>query len=172
MQLAHFAATSEANGPGVNSVFWFAGCTLGCKGCINKHLWTAEGESRTPYELLKMVDPAAQGICLTGGEPLQQPLSEVLTLLRSAKSAGLQTTMFTGYTLEEIEARECFAVCTDLVDVLISGRYDATQKCDEPLRASLNQQVVTQNRLQEVADSEVVMDLDTGRIYITGVHRL
>ena len=38
-----FEPRSRANGPGARFVVWFQGCTLGCPGCFNPHLWAARG---------------------------------------------------------------------------------------------------------------------------------
>jgi len=66
---------SRVNGPGQRFTIWMQGCTLRCKGCINKELWSKE-----PNQLIKVSDlfkrilntPDIEGVTYTGGEPFEQ----------------------------------------------------------------------------------------------------
>ena len=169
MQVMRTLPLSKANGPGVNTVFWFQGCTHRCKGCINPESWSKDGGThRTPYELLKSVDPAATGITLTGGEPFQQDLCELFQLVCGARARKLSVTIFTGYTFEEINAKPLMLECLSNCTTAIVGRYEQDKPCYEPLRASTNQVVL--GDCGEVVDAEMFYDMDTGRIVSTGVH--
>ena len=162
---------SRANGPGVNTVLWFQGCTHKCKGCSNPDTWDASLQVRlaTPYELLKEVHPEATGITLTGGEPLQQSLVEVLLLVTGARNRGLNVTLFSGYTVEEINASPIKTEIVNNCTTAVLGRFRKDLPCTEPLKGSANQVVI--GNTEGVADAEIHLDLDTGLMVITGVHR-
>ena len=175
LALARYLDESRANGPGLRSVFWFQGCTLGCTGCINP--WSHPRSAVdvvyfTPQQLLQMVNPRAAGITLTGGEPFQQPLEELTELCTMAQQRRLSVVVFTGYTLEELEAR-CNGVPRG-VDLLITGRYDHKRRVTgQPLIASANQQVHFLTRrynpssLDDIVASEV--HIWSGNVARTGV---
>lgn len=121
---------SRANGPGVRTTIWVAGCSLACEGCWNPKLWDANGgEQVNPAELaariVREAPAATSGITLSGGEPLQQPY-EVFRLiveishLRPAWSIGI----FTGYRWDEILHHEDRAFLLPLIDWIACGRYD------------------------------------------------
>lgn len=60
------------------------GCSVGCDWCDTKHSWaTSHGEPKTPSELVdmwKVIKCASDWLLLTGGEPAEQPLRELVTL--------------------------------------------------------------------------------------------
>ena len=65
---------SRANGPGIRTVLWFQGCTLGCSGCFNptthpsEPRWTLDAE-----ELVARImadERAIEGITISGIDPL------------------------------------------------------------------------------------------------------
>ena len=67
---------SRANGPGLRSVVWFQGCTLGCSGCFNPGTHDSGGGYDTEVESLAeqlLSAPNIEGISISGGEPFQQP---------------------------------------------------------------------------------------------------
>jgi anaerobic ribonucleoside-triphosphate reductase activating protein len=142
---------SLVNGPGSRVVIWTQGCTKGCKGCFNPETWKND-----PQTLLEPNALAAQvlslrpdGITLTGGDPLEQPvpLLRFLNALHDdGKLIGLPkgVILFTGYTWEEIQelpgvdgaaARDCVKLC----DVVIDGRYSEELAIGDRLAGSSNQ---------------------------------
>lgn len=167
IRLAKFLAGSRANGPGLRDVFWTAGCSIHCPGCINPHLLDARGGVDVPLaEIEEVIDSrrdAIEGITFSGGEPADQPTA-VAHLARFARSRGLSVVLFTGRTLEECMQhrgrRELIAAC----DLVLAGPYDrnAAQRT-APLLGSANQRIhfVTQrygpDDLAEVPDAEIVM---------------
>lgn len=76
------------------------GCNLRCTFCDTTSAWE-QGEEKTPAEILQEVrrirnEFPAYWICITGGEPLQQDLSE---LAHSLKAEGMQIQVETNGTL-------------------------------------------------------------------------
>lgn len=134
---------TRAEGPGKRICIWFQGCSRHCEGCYAVDTWSHQAGSALPVaDIAAMMDEAAgiEGITVIGGEPFEQ--TEGLTeLLREARSRGLSTVVFTGYTYEELQART-FDTETALscIDVLIDGRYvEELRSFDVPLVGSSNQ---------------------------------
>jgi anaerobic ribonucleoside-triphosphate reductase activating protein len=166
---------SRANGPGSRFVVWVQGCTLGCPGCFNPATHAAGGREIDVDALadeLRHVD----GLTVSGGEPLQQAAA-VAELLAHARSRGLSTLVFSGYTVDEIrELPDGPAVLANL-DVLIDGRYVAGERLGAGLRGSANQRIqllTSRYTLAEVEATPVaeVRISPTGEVVLTGVDPL
>ena len=181
---------SRANGPGVRTVVWFQGCTLGCVGCFNPATHAPKptsgptgldsGEHATPPPLDRIVAGLAEaaasgieGLTLSGGEPMQQ-IDAAIVLLAAARLAGLSTLMFSGYTIAEIQALPRGGEALALLDVLIDGRYRSELRLGQGLRGSSNQRVhlLTQRyTTRDIDDAPLgeVRIAPNGDVILTGV---
>jgi anaerobic ribonucleoside-triphosphate reductase activating protein len=164
---------SRANGPGVRFVVWLQGCTLGCPGCFNPTTHPGGGRE-VDIEALDFGD--ADGLSLSGGEPMQQPAA-ALALLTHARSRGLSTLMFSGYTLDEIRALPLGTEVLAQLDVLIDGRYVAGERLATGLRGSANQRIhllTARHTLAEVEATPIaeIRIASTGEVVLTGVDPL
>jgi len=177
IRLAKFLPGSRANGPGLRDVFWTAGCSIHCPGCINPHLLDARNGVDVPLaEIEEVIDSrrdVIEGISFSGGEPTDQPAA-VAHLARFARSRGLSVVVFTGRTLEECmmhrERRELIAAC----DLVVAGPYDRNaEQRTAPLLGSANQRIhfVTERYgpqdLAEVPNAEIVTN--GTRIVLSGL---
>lgn len=165
---------SRANGPGARFVVWFQGCTLGCPGCFNPTTHPAAGGRELDIESLDFGD--ADGVSLSGGEPMQQPAA-ALALLTHARARDLSTLMFSGYTEGEIRALPLGAEVLAHLDVLIDGRYVSTDRLATGLRGSANQRIhllTARHTLAEVEATPVaeIRIAATGEVVLTGVNPL
>jgi len=171
---------ARANGPGLRAALWFQGCSLGCPGCFNPetHPFHA-GELVAVDELARSIIaiPDIEGASILGGEPLQQRRG-VLALLRTLRDrSDLSILLFTGFTIEEIRRMPEGEEILGLVDVLIAGRYDATQRLARGLRGSRNKTVTfltgryTEEDLDKVPACEVTLDA-RGVVTINGMDPL
>lgn len=175
-------ARSRANGPGVRTVVWFQGCTLGCVGCFNPATHPTMGG--TASDIIDTVDTIVagltgaaaagiDGLTLSGGEPMQQ-IDAAIVLLAAARLAGLSTLMFSGYTIEEIQVLPRGAEALALLDVLIDGRYRSELRLGQGLRGSSNQRVhllsnrYTTRDIDEAPLGEVRI-APNGEVILTGV---
>ena len=120
--------TEGAEGPGARFVLWTQGCTLGCPGCCNPHLWSAEGgELWTVEALLERVAaaqaryPDLEGVTLVGGEPFEQD-APLAAFAAGCRARGLTVMGFSGYTLGELRARG--AALLEHLDLLVDGRFE------------------------------------------------
>jgi anaerobic ribonucleoside-triphosphate reductase activating protein len=177
-----FEPRSRANGPGARFVVWFQGCTLGCPGCFNPTTHDPGGGRSTPLEDLigELTRTASsghiEGISLSGGEPLQQP-SAARALLDAARSLGLSTLAFSGYTIDEIRAQVGGPDVLARLDVLIDGRYVAGDRLASGLRGSANQRIQLLTPRYSRADVEATPVAEirigpTGDVILTGVDPL
>lgn len=135
---------SEANGPGSRLTIWTQGCSKGCKGCFNPETWKISGgEEWHPIRLANWVaDKNPEGITLTGGDPLEQPVALLrflreLVYLDAIPPRGI--IMFSGYTIEELSPDSVEMQCISLVDLLIDGRYVESLRYTDGLAGSSNQ---------------------------------
>lgn len=128
---------SRIYGPGLRDVIWFKGCSLHCKGCINKELWSFDPESLySPRELAETI--TSTEVTLLGGEPLQQ--AEILEFILELKKRDIGIILFTGYELKDLDERKLSV--TSLCDCVISGPFDHSKKDDSLyLMGSTNQRI-------------------------------
>jgi anaerobic ribonucleoside-triphosphate reductase activating protein len=170
---------SRANGPGARFVIWLQGCTLGCPGCFNPSTHQLEGGQERSVEalLVELASTAGiEGLTLSGGEPLQQP-EVAAELLAGARALGLSTLVFSGYRQEEIEQLPHGRRVLAATDVLIDGRYQASERLASGLRGSQNQRIVllsARYSLDEVEATPVaeIRISPRGELVLTGVNPL
>lgn len=140
----HAVITSSAmNGPGRRMVVFLQGCRRSCPGCFNPDTHSLENRNLfSPEQVFgRFFKPAVEGLTVSGGEPFEQPRGLYL-LLKEARSRGLSTVVYTGYTLEELKEKEGAEDALQLIDVLIDGPYRDEMKEKTLLaRGSSNQRL-------------------------------
>ncbi len=186
LRVHRFLPHSYANGPGARAVIWVQGCTLGCPGCFNPATHPHAGGEMMPIATLfrRIVAAGAkapietiEGVTISGGEPLQQPapLSALLTRLRN--ETALSILLFTGYTWAEIQRMPAAAQILACIDVLITGRYDATRRVAHGLLGSSNQRIHLLSARYSEADlraapaAEVIVTAE-GEVVLSGIDPL
>jgi len=132
VRVAARVSCTTAEGPHARYALWVQGCSLRCRGCCNPEMFDAAGPLLSVATLIDEVEQAAhdegiEGITLLGGEPVDQaePLVELCARLRAR---GLGVLLFSGYTRDEMLARPGGAALWNVVDTLVDGRFDATQR--------------------------------------------
>jgi anaerobic ribonucleoside-triphosphate reductase activating protein len=178
LRVHHIEPLSRANGPGLRTVIWFQGCTLGCPGCFNPQTHPFEGgEVWTVEGLLQAVMPYAdqsEGLTLSGGEPLQQGEGLVDFLTQVRRRTPWSVILFTGYTWEEVQTLPWGHAVLNQLDVVIAGRYQAKRRLARGLLGSTNKTVhfltsrYSMADLEQVPESEVMIDMN-GRVRISGI---
>lgn len=139
-----------ANAPGFAVSIYLQGCPHHCKGCFNPETWDFNGGQEFTDKLLKNIKEKlyANGIkrslCILGGEPLHEKNLEVLTNIIFTIPNEIKIYVWTGYTLEELIAKEDLRINWILnhIDYLIDGPFikeerDITLK----MRGSRNQRI-------------------------------
>lgn len=127
-------------GPGKRLLLFTQGCSLHCKGCVNKHLWQfGVGANITVEEVLELCQDV-EGITFHGGEPLDQS-EGVLEIVKALKSVGKTVILFTGYQYKEL-SKSSQKRAWELSDLVISGRYvESKRNIYLQFRGSTNQRV-------------------------------
>lgn len=130
MNIAHIEEHSFIYGPGCRFVIWVQGCSIRCRGCWNKEMWSFNTKNEFSVseitDRIRNLNKTIEGITLLGGEPIDQ-FKEVTELLIECKKIGLSTILFTGYEMSEIAEKEMTSILI-LTDILITGRYDETKR--------------------------------------------
>lgn len=131
LRVARIYHGSVVDGPGRRSVCQVQGCSLHCRGCALSSTHPTSGGVVLDVETVvaMVLDPGGEprdGITITGGEPMQQPIG-LLALLRRLKQHGVHIVVYTGYTLEALARRPEpeIAEVLRLTDLLVDGPFVA-----------------------------------------------
>ncbi|MER7052859.1 MULTISPECIES: 4Fe-4S single cluster domain-containing protein [unclassified Streptomyces] len=147
----------ETLGPGRRLGVWFQGCSLACAGCMSRHTWDARGGTRVSVSALlelwgEALERGAEGLTVSGGEPLQQP-DALAGLLAGAAglrdgaaggtaaggTGGADLLVYTGYEPEELSERQTAALRHS--DAVITGRFRVAEPTGLVWRGSANQRI-------------------------------
>ncbi len=134
-----------ADGPGLRTAIYSAGCCHHCQGCHNPESWDfAGGYDMTIDELLRIInDDEFSNVTFSGGDPLCQ-VDAFTELARRIKETSRKTIWcYTGYTLEQIKADPHLSQILPYIDVLVDGPYvDSLRDTELYFRGSSNQRVI------------------------------
>lgn len=119
---------TEVEGPNKRFCLWVQGCKKHCVGCWAKETWEfGIGTDFSVEELTELItnQKEIEGVTFLGGEPFEQaePLSR---FAQNVKKLGLSVVCFTGYTIEELRAKNSQAVnkLLENVDLLVDGGFE------------------------------------------------
>ena len=138
------------NGEGFRVTLWVAGCTHHCQGCQNPETWDFKGgqpfgKEAHDYLFSELSKPYIQGVTFSGGDPLCSA-GEVTALAKEIKEKlpGKDIWLYTGFTIEQIEANDKLKQILPYVDVIVDGEYVKAIR-DETLadRSSRNQRIIS-----------------------------
>ena len=140
-----------ANGRGVRVVLWVSGCSHHCTGCQNPDTWDDDYGSRFEASDLSDIitllrEDWISGLTLSGGDPLKPSNVDMCTIVAACAKSNVPNKdiwCWTGYTWDEIIAREDCKYILQCIDVLVDGefiqdKYDISLKW----RGSSNQRVI------------------------------
>lgn len=134
-------------GPGRRCVVWFQGCSLDCPGCIAYEMnRSVDARKYSVEELSARVLSIAEieGITLSGGDPMDQPLDALLKFVQTIKAeSSLSIMCYTGRTMTELLEKEDPTIdkLVEMFDLLIDGRYEQNQNNGATWRGSSNQRI-------------------------------
>ena len=136
---------TTADGPGLRTAIYVAGCKHKCPGCHNPQSWDMNGGYEVTVDyLLDIVksDPFAD-VTFTGGDPLYQ-CDNVTELARRIKEETDKTIWcYTGFTYEEILDNAWLSQILPYIDVLVDGPFIEELKTMEiPFVGSSNQRKI------------------------------
>ncbi len=163
-------------GPGKRTLLFVQGCSIHCKGCVNRHLWSFGcGKDAKTEEIVDFcLENKVEGITLHGGEPLDQP-DGLYPLVKELKAKGFTVILFTGYNKKELTPMQ--RRIWDASDIVICGRFDLYKRnVYLQFRGSTNQRVIRRKgkyRNYKVCDGQTVSLLtisNNGKLNIKGFY--
>lgn len=143
-----------AAAPGISLSVYFSGCHFHCPGCHNPEAqdfnYGREYDLDIRQEIMQKLNKngVMRTLSILGGEPLnEENIGDVLNLIGWCKLdyPDLKIYVWTGYTIEELEARDDDDVRAVLRNItcLIDGRYEQDKRDTTlPLRGSSNQRII------------------------------
>ncbi len=183
LNLAAFLKNTRMVGPGTRDAIWVQGCSIRCRGCANKAYIPHVKRVLMPAERLKAHfytrKGKIDGCSVLGGEPTEQA-GAVTRLLRSVKSLGMSTVLFTGRLLEDLHNEKKFDEMLSYTDLLIDGPFiEDLQDTSLHWRGSANQRLVllsdrfTQEDLKaESLNSELILSQEGMLLHGVGTYPL
>ncbi len=147
MRIANTVNDSIVDGKGLRYAVFTQGCPHRCPGCHNPDTHDPDGgREESLKDLIAGLDknPLAEGLTLSGGEPFFQA-ADCAQLARLAHERGKNVWTYTGYTYEQILARndpDWNALLAE-TDVLVDGPFVEKEKSYElHFRGSRNQRLI------------------------------
>ena len=173
MRIARIWHNTASEGPGLRTAIWLQGCSIGCHGCINPHLWSFQGGQEVNIEHLadEILGLDVEGITLLGGEPFDQA-AECYELSRRVRDGGKGVVTFSGYTYEKLlkEERSDWASLLSVTDLLVDGPYESElPEEDRAWVGSTNQRFLNLTNRYVDIDPKVVKNRIEMRVLPSGV---
>ena len=143
-----------AAAPGISLSVYFSGCHFHCPGCHNPEAqdfnYGRDYNLDIRQEIMQKLNKngVMRTLSILGGEPLnEENIGDVLNLIGWCKLdyPDLKIYVWTGYTIEELEARDDDDVRAVLRNItcLIDGRYEQDKRDTTLLlRGSSNQRII------------------------------
>ena len=134
---------TTVDGPGFRTSIYFAGCRHACPGCHNPQSWDfGSGVEMDLDEIMDIIREEDFDVTLSGGDPLYHP-EAVRELSRRVVDAGHKVWLYTGFTIEEIEADARVSYALEFIDTVVDGPYiEALRDTDLLFRGSSNQRII------------------------------
>ena len=134
-----------ADGPGLRTSIYCAGCLHHCRGCHNPQSWDMNGGKEMSIDDLMEVIKSDEfsNVSFSGGDPFYQV--EGFTELAKRIKAETNKTIWcwTGFTYEEILADKKLSMMLPYIDVLVDGPFiEAKKDKDLLFRGSSNQRII------------------------------
>lgn len=144
-----------ADGPGLRTSVYCAGCAHHCPGCHNPQSWDfAGGREVDVDEILEIIKADEfSNVTFSGGDPLYQveAFTELARLIK--EETGKNIWCYTGFIYEEIIKDERLSQILPYIDTLVDGPYiEELRDTDLHFRGSSNQRII---HLKEEEDEVV-----------------
>lgn len=135
---------TSVDGPGLRTSVYFAGCNHHCPGCHNPQSWDFEGgEAMSVLRIKEIIDDCDFNVTFSGGDPLMQPVDEMVELARLLKADGRTIWCYTGYSYEYVISRPEYKELLACIDVLVDGPFvESLRDISLRFRGSSNQRLV------------------------------
>jgi len=153
MNYASITRADIANGTGFRVSLFVSGCARKCPGCFNPEAQDEKfgrpfDEAAKEKIFKEMQEPWCRGVSFLGGEPLSRlsdNRKQVIALAKEIRERfpDKDQWLWSGYTLEEIQADDSMKDILKYIDVLVDGPFVKEQKdLSIPFRGSRNQRIL------------------------------
>lgn len=153
MNYAKIYRADIANGIGFRVSLFVSGCARNCKGCFNPEAQNPDFgkpfDDEAKQKIFKELEHEwCKGVSFLGGEPLSKLSDNRKVIIALAKEIrdkfpDKNQWLWSGYTLEEIQADDLMKDILKYVDVLVDGPFIEEQKdLSIPFRGSKNQRIL------------------------------
>lgn len=153
MNYASIVKADIANGEGFRVSLFVSGCARNCPGCFNQEAQNPDFgkpfDEKAKKKIFKELEHEwCRGISFLGGEPLSKLSDNRKVVIELAKEIrekfpDKDQWIWSGYTLEEIQADDTMKDILKYVDVLVDGPFIEEQKdLSIPFRGSRNQRIL------------------------------
>ena len=154
--MANYASILKAdiaNGEGFRVSLFISGCARGCPGCFNQEAQNPDFgkpfDDKAKKKIFKELEHEwCKGLSFLGGEPLSKLSDNRKQVIAFAKEVrekfpNKDQWLWSGYTLEEIQADKSMKEILKYIDVLVDGPFIEEQKdLSIPFRGSRNQRIL------------------------------
>lgn len=137
-----------ADGPGLRTSIYCAGCRHHCPGCHNPQSWDMDGGYETTVDELLAIIKADEfsNVTFSGGDPFYQAEAFTELARRIKKETSKTIWCYTGFTYEEILAAPSMSGMLQYLDVLVDGPFvQALRDPELHFRGSSNQRIIYLN---------------------------
>lgn len=134
-----------ADGPGLRTSIYCAGCSHHCKGCHNPQSWDFDaGNEMTVQALLDIIkEDEFANVTFSGGDPLYQVEAFTELARRIKEETDKNIWCYTGFTYEQVLADERLSMILPYIDTLVEGPFILElRNTDLPFRGSENQRII------------------------------
>ncbi len=184
LRIARFHFPVTALGPGRRFGVWVQGCGLACPGCMSRDTWDRLGGRAVRVARLaalwrRAVAEGADGLTISGGEPLDQADAVTALLRRVRTDSTRDVLVYTGYDMSQARTRGDGVLA--LADAVITGRYEITQPTRLIWRGSANQRLTPLTELgrkrygpyagHEPGEPPLQIGFDSAGLWLIGVPR-
>ncbi len=181
VRVADYIPLTAVHGPGNRFALWLQGCPISCYGCINPDMIPVSGgRDMRVSQITSMISRQAtsvspiEGVTFMGGEPMIQAraIADILEWMRD--NGGLNSILFSGFTLENLrnDTNADVKRVLSMIDVLVDGPYVEKLRRMSDIRGSSNQKIHHFNKQRLINLSfermEAEFSVDGGDIVRTG----
>ena len=135
---------TTVDGPGLRTSVYFAGCRHACPGCHNPQSWDfSAGHEMTVEEIMRVIRENDFDVTFSGGDPLYQPLDELVRLAEAVHAGGHDVWCYTGFMYEDLIADPRYQEILLNVDTLVDGPFvEPLRDTRLRFRGSSNQRII------------------------------
>ena len=125
IRVLDIAYETMADGPGLRTSIYCAGCAHRCPGCHNPQSWDFKGgQEMSVQELLDIIkDDEFANVTFSGGDPLYQVEAFTELARRIKEETGKTIWCYTGFKYEEILSDARLSMILPYLDVLVDGPF-------------------------------------------------